>query len=356
MTISKKRKEQDGTKVRAGVTVPTTTVTEVPVAPELEPPVPASVTDDTEPEPNDGDAAGCYSSNLDAETKTQMIPLDQIELSDDYHFRVQDDENTIEDYTDTLQQYCNDLAAGQSPTYPFPPIVVLRENDVHYIISGRHRFQAATKTGIDEMACIVLTDRIDAIQEGLKSNRRHGLRLNNADKAHCIKLALSELKWSNNRIADLIGCSRQYVDKIAKKERPSSQDTVIGKDGKEYPAGGERNKTKECKTEVELELEPEESETEDVLETEPETVLEIAPGSASSKKASKKNDHIVDELKAALSLSVDTQQRSDAFFGVFKTVTADGFENNQVRRAFLEKVQEECSKYGVHPRSNKGAA
>ena len=90
------------------------------------------------------------------------------------------------------------------------------------------------------MACIVLTDRLEAIQEGLKSNR-HGLRLNNADKAHCIKLALGESNWSNRQIADLIGCSRQYVDKIAKKERPSSQGTVTGKDGKQYPAGGKRN-------------------------------------------------------------------------------------------------------------------
>ena len=290
--------------------------------------VPANNTGDTKSEQIDDNTAGGYSSHLDAET--QMIPLEHIELSDDYHFRAQDDEDTIESYADILRQYCDDLAEGQSVSYPFTAITVLNEqDDVYYVISGRHRFQAAEKAGIEEIACIVFTDRIEAIQEGLKSNRQHGLRLNNADIAHCIKLALNELKWSNRRIADLLGCSRQYVDKIAKTMRSSSQDMVIGKDGKEYPASGECKKTKKNSTEDE--------------------VLEIAAQTVSSKTPSNQNDHIVDELQAALNLTVDTPKRSDALFDVFKTIVADCFKNNQVRRAFLQKVQQESSEYGVHP-------
>jgi hypothetical protein len=265
-----------------------------------------------------------------------MIPLEHIELSDDYHFRAEDDEDTIENYTDILRQYCDDLEEDQSATYPFPPIVVLNENDddVYYVISGRHRFQAAENAGIDEMACIVLTDRIQAIQKGLKSNRQHGLRLNNADMAHCIKLALDELNWSSRKIADLVGCSRQYVDKI-KKERPSSRDTVIGKDGKEYPTGGECKKTKKGITEGD--------------------VLDITGEIALSKTPSNQNDNIVDELKEALILPMDTQKRSDAIFDVFVKIVDVCFKNTQVRRDFLQKFQVESSEYGVKPLEPQGS-
>jgi hypothetical protein len=260
-----------------------------------------------------------------------MIPLDHIELSDDYHFRAEDDDDTVEYYADILRQYCDDLTDGQSVTYPFPAIVVLSENDndVYYVISGRHRFQAAEEAGIEEMACIVLTDRIEAIQEGLKSNRQHGLRLNNADKAHCIKLALNELKWSNRRIADLVGCSRQYVDKIAKMTRSSSQEMVEGKDGKEYPAGGESKKTKK--------------------NTPAEDELEITAKTVSPKTPSNQNDPIIDKLQAALDLPVDTQKRSDALLGVFRMMVADCFEDTCVRRDFLQDIQKECAVYAVHP-------
>jgi len=318
--------------------IPATAVTEVPAVP-VEPPVPTNDPGDTVSEQNDGNTAGGYSSHLEVET--QMIPLDQIELSDDYQFRVQDDEETIENYADILRQYCDDLEEDQSANYPFPSIKVLKENDdVYYVISGRHRYQAARKAGIEEMECVVLTDRIEAIQEGLRSNRQHGLRLNNADKAHCIKLALGELDWSNRQIADLVGCSRQYVDKIAKKERPSSQQKVVGKDCKKYPASVKRN--------------------EPMKDGEPvEEVPEIAPVTVLPKTLSNQNDPIIDKLQAALTLTVDTQKRSDALLGVFRMMV-DCFEDTLVRRDFLQDILEECAMYAVHPieahGSNKDAA
>jgi hypothetical protein len=302
--------------------IPTTAETIVPIDTVQELPTPENDIDDTVSEQNDENAAVGYSSHLDIET--QMLLLDHIELSDDYKFRAQDDDATIESYADVLQQYCDDLEDGQSVKYPFPPIVVFRENDVHYVISGRHRFQAAKRTGITEMACTILTDRVEAIQEGLKSNRQHGLRLNNADKAHCIKLALNETDWSNRQVADLVGCSRQYVDKIAKKERPSSQDTVTGRDGKKYPSSVKRN--------------------EPVEDVEP---VEDMPETAPPKTPSNQNEPIIDTLKAALNLPVDTQTRSDALLDVFVTIVADCFKNNQVRRAFLKTFQLESSEYGV---------
>ena len=313
----------------------TTAVTVVAAALEEEQPLSANDTDDTISEQNDDNAEGGYSSHLEVETR--MIPLEHIELSDEYHFRAQDDEDTIENYTDILLQYCDDLEEDQSATYPFPPIVVLNENDgdVYYVISGRHRFQTAENADIDEMACIVFTDRIKAIQEGLKSNRQHGLRLNNADTAHCIKLALSELKWSNRRIADLVGCSRQYVDKIAKTTRLSSQKTVEGKDGKEYPTGGECKKAKKGITEGD--------------------VLDITGEIALSKTPSNQNDNIVDELKEALILPMDTQKRSDALLDVFVKIVDVCFKNTQVRRDFLQKFQVESSEYGVKPLEPQGS-
>jgi hypothetical protein len=313
------------TKLRADDTIPAT-LTEAIAPTEQEPPVPVKDAGDTVFDQNEDNAAGGYGSHLNG-AESRMIPLEQIKLSDDYQFRVKEDGGTIEDYADIFRQYRDDLAAGQSATYPFPAIVVLRENDdVYYVVSGRHRFQAATKAGIKEMACIVLTDRIEAIQEGLKSNRQHGLRLNKEDKALCIKLAINELDWSNRRIADLVGCSRQYVDKI-KKEQPNLQNTVKGKDGKEYPAGGV------CKTRA------------NKAGLLPEITPEIAPPTTPSNQ----NDLTIDALKAAFDLNVDCPKRSDALLDVFTMIAANGFGNNKVRREYLQNVLRVCSEYGVFP-------
>jgi len=180
---------------------------------------------------------GANSSHLVASKEVQKIPLEQITLTDEYRFRVQDNEKKIDEYAESYRQYLDDKTADEeSAQYPFDPIHLIRENGTHHVVDGRHRFQAAKKTGLKEMPCIVLTDRSEAIQVGLGSNR-HGLPLNDGDKAKCIRIAVTEFsEWSNRRIANLIGCSSRYVDRIVKKENlRSDTHAVKGKDGKKYP-------------------------------------------------------------------------------------------------------------------------
>jgi hypothetical protein len=110
------------------------------------------------------------------------------------------------------------------------------------------------------------------------------------------------------------------VAKIAKNERPNSQGKVNGKDGMNYPARGKRN---------------------DIVEDVQETVLH--------KTLPTQYDHILTTLKAALDLTVDTQERSDALLHVIATIFSGCFDDRLVRRDFLQSVVNECAVYAVHP-------
>lgn len=209
--------------------------------------VTAKPADNTLPVKREDDVAGANCSHLDhASEEKQKIPLAQIELSDVYKFRMQDDKNTVDLYAEIFQRYIDDKAANEETVqYPFEAIHVLRqENGTYIVIAGRHRFKAAQKVGVEEIECIILEDRKGAIQIGLESNR-HGLPLNHDDKTHCIKIAVTEFPLlSNRRIANLIGCSSRHVDHVvdANKLRTGTQQ-VEGKDGKMHPSNKrEKNK------------------------------------------------------------------------------------------------------------------
>jgi len=187
------------------------------------------------PEQNDTSAAGAQRKRIII-PKIEMIAVADIQLLDDFRFRVEDDKSTIERYAETFQQYLDDVAAGvEDAKYPFPSIHVLRENDANIVVAGRHRFQAASLAGVPEVRCIVLTSREKAIQAGLESNR-HGLPLKDGDKARCIRLAILAMpELSNRSIAELIGCNSRYVDRIVNEgQLRTGTHPVKGRDGKMY--------------------------------------------------------------------------------------------------------------------------
>jgi GMP synthase PP-ATPase subunit len=78
-------------------------------------------------------------------------------------------------------------------------------------------------------------------------------------------------------------------------------------------------------------------------------VLDITGEIALSKTPLNEKDKIVDAMKAALNLPMDTQMRSDALLDVLVKIVDVCFKKPQVRRDFLQKFQEESSEYGVKP-------
>jgi hypothetical protein len=72
----------------------------------------------------------------------EMIALEKICLTDEYRFRVQICEKTVECYKDILRQYRTDCAKDESARYPFEPIYVLSENGTYHLIAGWHRYAA----------------------------------------------------------------------------------------------------------------------------------------------------------------------------------------------------------------------
>ena len=180
---------------------------------------------------------------LVASPETKKIILSQIATDEKYCFRVKVDAQTVAEYAELYEQYLDDSTKENSATFPLGAITVLREGDDKFIVvAGRLRFEAAKKANLAEMPCIVLTDAREAIRVGLESNR-HGLALNSKDKAHCIKIAVVEFggEMSNRGIANLIGCSSRYVDKVVKegKLRAGTQ-LVRGGDGKMYKVESEK--------------------------------------------------------------------------------------------------------------------
>jgi hypothetical protein len=84
----------------------------------------------------------------------------------------------------------------------------------------------------------VLARSIEALKYSLGANQTNGLRRTNADKRHCVEIALKEFpKLGNRAVAELCGVYHQLVaDARPKVDESSKCEKLIGKDGKTYPA------------------------------------------------------------------------------------------------------------------------
>jgi ParB-like chromosome segregation protein Spo0J len=269
---------------------------------------------------------------LNTTQEVRMIVLEEIRLTDKYKFRVGDDERTIAVYAEIYRQFLNDSGIDKSVKCQFGAIHVLREDDAYYVIAGRHRFLAAKKAGMKEILCIVLTDNKEAIQIGLESNK-HGLPLNNRDKAHCIRIAvLTFPDLSNRRIAEMIGCNSRYVDRIVEKEQlRTGTQLVKGKDGKTYKANKKRSKPAQ--------------QQEELANTSSDTVPSVAeaePVATEQIAMSRSTVRSFDQLKAALeSVPTDERARVRVYVDIVKTIIAEGFTDDNYRQDFLQQLRSE---------------
>ena len=278
------------------------------------------------------------------EKKPQMMALADIQLSDDYRFRNKDDEETIDRYAERIRQYLDDVMENSETSFPFPPIYVLLVDSVYVVIAGRHRFQAAQKAGMTEMSCIILTDHTEAIRIGLESNRRHGLPLNNADKTHCIKIAVTELTdLSNRMIADWIGCSDSYVGRVVKKcQLRTSAQLTKGKDGKVRPAV--RSESKPIQQHDDTENEAEVPELTEEQATKP-TTEKTSP--VKVPETTLNENTLVDGLERALAMPPDSRERSNMFVDIVAAIIEDCFEKDSARQKFLKILRAKLAELGV---------
>jgi len=135
------------------------------------------------------------------------LPLDALVLDEAIQPREHLDEATVEEYAAAM-------AAGDR----FPPIAVFTTDFQTYIVGdGFHRVPAARKAGHKHIAAEIHSgDREDAAWHAAGSNRSHGLRRTNADKARAVRMALmlpGAASVSDRAIAKHVGVDHETVAK-----------------------------------------------------------------------------------------------------------------------------------------------
>jgi hypothetical protein len=169
--------------------------------------------------------------------KTERIGLDKIRIDGGTQIRVELD-------TDLVAEYQTHLA-------DLPPSVVFRDGSNNWLADGFHRYFAHKRAGAKTMDCEVRQGTVkDAIKYALGCNSRNGKRPEEGDLRHALEIIMADpewSKWSQSRIAsELLHITQGYVSKLMIQVIPRNTltDTVVGKDGKEYPRQAPKAKAK----------------------------------------------------------------------------------------------------------------
>ena len=121
-----------------------------------------------------------------------------------------------------------DLAEAYTKGKTMPPVTLYWDSDGNYFLAdGFHRVAAAEAAGLSIISCEVQngTQR-EAVLASLGANADHGLKRSTADKrkAVCTMFADEEWRrWSNIRIAEVVGVSDTYVGNIRKELEASGE-------------------------------------------------------------------------------------------------------------------------------------
>jgi len=263
--------------------------------------------------------------------KSQDVAIGQLILSDDFRFRVSDDEATISDYEEIYRQYREDQEISKSTRCPLGVLTVLAQEDGKYVVVvGRLRFLAAQKAGLETLQCVVITDRDKALHIGLESNR-HGLPLTGQDRTRCVCMAITRLSGlSNRKIATMIGCPPSTVNAIVRKYKLRSDTPCVeGLDGKKY---------RQKKSEAVSAKPTTAGKTDPSVNTNGTTIDETAPKMPGTARP-------LEKVQAALGVSKsDDRQRLKAYLGIVKDIVAKGFNDEKFQQDFLENLKKLKSK------------
>lgn len=188
------------------------------------------------------------SSRSGTETKFSppiWISLAQIDLTEEDRLRENDSMETVEEYVEVYRQNMQDgmLVKGENQTkFPFPPCGVYKKANGRWGLTlGRHRALAAQEVGLTQIWCTIYSDEKEAVWDGLGDNRKNGLRNSPSDLRKMIRIALQQYPDKSQRlIAEHIGCSSTYVDRIAKEYQAQTGEplpqTRTSRNGKQYPS------------------------------------------------------------------------------------------------------------------------
>ena len=142
--------------------------------------------------------------------ETLLIPVEKI-VAD--HERVQPrtklDEDAVADYAAIIAD--------------LPPIEVflVQDEGLFYVTNGFHRLEGALKSGLKEVAAVVVGEgTIDqAILKATEnvSNRRNGIRLSRADKRRSVRLTFlcpAAKTWTSTMVAEHCGVSKGLAEDV----------------------------------------------------------------------------------------------------------------------------------------------
>ena len=115
----------------------------------------------------------------------------------------------------TVQTYADDMEAGAV----FPPVEVVSNGDVIWLVDGQHRLEAAKKVNLEKIeANVIHGDYRDALLMSCGTNAEHGKRRTNEDKRRKVLMLLEdevfkEKNWSDLEIARHCKVSNHFVKK-----------------------------------------------------------------------------------------------------------------------------------------------
>jgi ParB-like nuclease domain len=179
--------------------------------------------------------------------QTQSVSLDLIDIYGGTQTRVTTNEEAIESYAEEMTR-----------GVVFPPINLYYDGATYWLADGFHRYLAAKRVAAPSIQAEVQPGgRLDALKHALGANATNGVYRTNADKRNAATIALEE--WTdraNPVIAEICRVSVELVrgcrQELTNSGRIKRTETVIGRDGKEYPAQMEhepRGKSEESSAE-----------------------------------------------------------------------------------------------------------
>ena len=114
----------------------------------------------------------------------------------------------------TVQTYTDDMEAGAV----FPPVEVVSNGDVIWLVDGQHRVEAAKKVNLEKIeANVIHGDYRDALLMSCGTNAEHGKRRTNEDKRQKVMVLLEDEEWqgwSSRKIAEKCKVGHKFVDKL----------------------------------------------------------------------------------------------------------------------------------------------